>query len=285
MTNSFRIEATELQGWHAALAARMELRGVPAIAKEIEAHLAKKDADGSVVVTRHQLFTWAEALQGVAQRDTRGASAGVALSIPQIVADMRGILGGKPVEAAIARGAPSTEPAPLPAAPVPASSRPAYAPPPAVVYGAPSSASGGAGGSVVSGAQLGEAARDLIRSARTDLFVISPWDTGLETLVADIAALPPNVRVLIVSRRPAQDTPAYHQGLDQLGRRRAVTAFSPHIQTRMIVQDDARALVGAASVPGPASREVGVVISDRATVAALRAQFERTHSEAAGPQR
>lgn len=276
MSNSFRIDATELQAWHAALAARLDVRGVAAIAKEVEAHVARQDADGAVVVTRHQLFTWAEALEGAAARDPRAASAGAQLSLPQVVADMRGILTGKPAAPqARPEALPRYSPPPLPEA------RPAPAPP--VVYGPPSAAPAMRGAvRVVAGVEVAATVRELVRGAKTELFVSSPWDTGVETLVADLVALPPHVRVLLLSRRPAQDHAAFHATMDQMGRRRAVTAWSPHIQTRMVIQDSERALVGAASIPGPASREVGVLVTDPAAVAALRAQFERAHQEAAG---
>lgn len=280
MTNSFRIDASELHAWHAALATRLDVRGVAAIAKEVEAHLARKDADGAVVVTRHQLFTWAEALEGAAARDPRAASAGAQLSLPQVVADMRGILTGKP---AVPQARPEARPqaAPEYSPPPRPESRPAPAPP--VVYGAPSSTAPPRGGvRVVTGVEVAATVRELVRGAKGELYVSSPWDTGVETLVADVVALLPHIHVLLLSRRSAREDAAFHQAMDQLGRRRAVTAWSPHIQTRMIIQDSERALVGAASIPGPASREMGVLVTDPAAIAALRAHFERAHQEAAG---
>lgn len=279
MSNSFRIEASELASWHSALAARMELRGIPAIAKEIEAHLARKEGDGTVVVTRHQLFTWAEALQGAVSRDQRPASAGAALSLQQVVADMRAILSGKPAAATPPAASGAATYARAPVATLPAPALP-YTQPPAVTYGAPAPSIGGA--RIVSGTELAATVRELIRGARSEVCISSPWVTGMETLVADVAALPPAVRVLIVSRRPDRDDGAFHQAMDQLGRRRAVTAFSNHIQSRLIIADGERALVGAASIPGPVSREVAVLITDRGLVLALRAQFEKAHDEAAG---
>ncbi|HVM44307.1 MAG TPA: hypothetical protein VM582_00125, partial [Candidatus Thermoplasmatota archaeon] len=142
-------------------------------------------------------------------------------------------------------------------------------------------AAAGPGGRVLTGAPLGDAVRDLVRGATRELLVSSPWVTGVETLVADIVAAPPQARVLILSRRPEKDDGPFHQAMDQLGRRRAVTAWSPHIQTRLVISDE-RAIVGAASVPGAISREVGVLVTDAATVSALRAHFERAHQEAAG---
>ena len=277
MTNSFRIDATELLAWHAVLAKRMVLRGVPAIAKEIEAHIARKDADGSVVVTRHQLFTWSEALQGAAARDAGS-------TLPPVVAEMRSILSGKPV-AEVTRDAkvPSMLVGEGPSsgqhAKVSEPARSMYSPPP-VQYSR--SAATPAQGSVLSGPALADAARQLVRGATRELYVSSPWATGVETIVEDIIALPKEVKVLIVSRRPERDDAAFHQAMDKLGRRRAVTGWSPHIQTRMLIADDARAIVGAAGAPGANSREVGVMITDAATIRELRAAFERAHEEAAG---
>lgn len=281
MSSSFRIDASELQAWQAALAARLDVRGVAAIAKEMEAHLARQDADGAVVVTRHQMFTWAEALEGAAARDPRAASAGAQLSLPQVVADMRGILAGKPV-APGARPEASPPPAPRSSPPPAPEARPEVVPP--VVYGPPAAPAGLARGAVrvVTGAELAATVRELVRGAKGALYVCSPWDTGVETLAADLVALPPHVRVLLLSRRPARDDAAFHQAMDQLGRRRAVTAWSPYIQTRMVIQDRERALVGAASIPGAASRETAVLVTDPGAIAALRAHFERGHQEAAG---
>lgn len=280
MSNSFRIDATELSGWHATLAARMDVRGVPAIAKELEAHLARKEPDGTVVVSRHQLFTWAEALQGVASRDASNA-------LPPVVAEMRSILSGQPVVPAARdakvnvapRSAPAYGAPPAQIARPPEPARSTYAPPPVVYTRSGSAASGGA---VLTGAQLAEAVRETIRGATRELYVSSPWVTGIETIMGDLVALPPAIRVLILSRRPDRDDGAFHQAMDQLGRRRAITAWSPYVQTRMIVADETRAIVGAASAPGANSREVGVLVTDPATISALRAAFERAHEEAAG---
>lgn len=289
MSNSFRIDASEMQTWHAALAARMELRGVPAIAKEMEAHLAKKGDDGAVVVTRHQLFTWAEALSGAAARDPRGSAAGAQLSLSQVVADMRGILTGKPVApgpSSVGAAPPAHAAAPAAAA-APAPGPTSWSAPPPIVYqpAAPvtytSAAGGEVGGRVLSGNDLANAVRELLSSATSEICISSPWATGVETLVADVVATPAHVKVLIVSRRPDRDDPAFHQAMDKLGRRKAITAWSSHIQTRYVLSGT-RAIVGAASIPGPASREAGVLITDPATVAALRAHFDRCHVEAAG---
>jgi len=270
MTNSFRIEAVELLAWHSAVSKRMEIRGVPAIAKEIEAHLGRKEPDGTVVVSRHQLFTWSEALYGAASRDTTG-------TLPPVVAEMRAILGGKAVS-----GAAAATPAPAaPAAAPPPASRSPYTAPPPVQYVAPAAAVA-PGARVLAGAALADAVRQTIRGATRELYVSSPWATGLETLVADITALPPHVRVLLLSRRPERDDGPFHQAMDQLGRRRAVTAWSPFIQTRMVLADERSAIVGAASAPGANSREIGVVVTDAETLRQLRSHFERAHEEAAG---
>ena len=295
MTNSFRVDASELQAWHAALTARMELRGVPALAKEMEAHLMKKADDGTVVVTRHQLFTWAEALSGAAARDPRGSSAGAQLSLAQVVGDMRGILTGKPSAApgggvpgaglsgpgaGAATGTGTGTGTALSPGPATTSSGWGAPAPPAVVY-RPAGATIGAG-NVVSGNDLANAVRELIRGAQTEICVSSPWATGVETLVNDLVAAAPHVKVLIVSRRPDKDEPAFHQAMDKLGRRKAITAWSSHIQTRYVIADGKAALVGAASIPIAASREAAVALTDPATVSALRAHFDRCHVEAAG---
>ena len=276
MSNSFRIEESEMRAWHAALARRLDVRGVAALAKEVEAHLARKDADGTIVVTRHQLFTWAEALHGAAMRDPGAAAAPGGLTLAQVVAEMRAILSGKPVAALDAT--PVAAIAPLASLPARA---PATPPPPVSYVAAPAQAGRG-GVRVVAGAEVATIVRELVRSAKVDLYVSSPWATGIETLHAEIVALPKDVRVRILSRRPERDDGPFHDAMDQLGRRRAVTAWSAHIQTRLLIQDEERALVGAASLPGPASREIGVLVTDPAAVAALRSQFERAHEEAAG---
>lgn len=279
MSNSFRIDASELLAWHDALSKRMDLRGVPAIAKEIEAHIARKDADGTVVVTRHQLFTWAEALSGAAARDGGPA-------IPPVVAEMRAILSGKPVTETtrdIKVASPGLPiggfPRPGQYAHVTEPARPMVGPPP-VQYARQAPVP--VAGAVLSGAALADAVRATMRAATRELYLSSPWVTGIETLVTDIVDLPPAVRVLILSRRPERDDGAFHKAMDELGRRRAVTAWSPYVQTRMVIADDTRAIVGAASAPGANSREVGLLVTDAATIRELRAAFERAHIEAAG---
>lgn len=283
MSNSFRIDESELRTWHQVLAPRMDVRGVAAIAKELEAHLSKKEQDGTVVVSRHQLFTWAEALQGASMRDGSGA-------LPAVVADMRAILGGKPAGGAPATGfvpprAVDVAPSMFTGAPPP-TGQATYAPPPPVQYAStpvpPVMYGGGSSTRFVAGPELADVVRDMVRSARSDLFLSSPWDTGMETLVGDLAQAQQGVRILIVSRRPAQEGASYHQAMDQLGRRKAITAFSPMIQTRMVIQDETRALVGAASIPGSVSREGAVLLTDRAAVAAVREHFLRVHGEASG---
>lgn len=281
MTNTFRIDASEVRAWHEASAKRVDVRGVAALAKELEAHLARQGSDGTVVVSRHQLFTWAEALSGAASRGAPELSGSAG--------EMRAILGGKrssravdtPSNPTVASTTAWAVAGHLPPPRIEAAQeRPLAAPP--VVYGASPASSAHSGVRVVPAHDLAATVREMVRGARGELLVASPWSTGIETLVPDLVALPPAVRVLIVSRRPEREDAAFHQSLDQLGRRRAVTAFSNHIQTRLIVQDDERALVGAASIPGAASREAGVLLNDRDAVAAVRAHFERVHAEAAG---
>lgn len=277
--NQFRIDESQLRSWHVAAAARTDVRGIAAVAKELEAHLARKDADGTIVVSRHQLFTWAEALQGAAAR-------GGGPPLQAACDDMRSVLAGRASGAPPAAPGPASAPAAafaMPPAPAPLATAPlSRQMPPAVQYVTPGALPTPTlrGGALVATSELAATARELIRGATSELLVISPWATGLETLAADIAALPPTVQVRIVSRRPEREDAPYHQAMEQLGRRRTVTAFSGHIQTRMIVADGTRALVGAASIPPAMSREVGVLLTDAASAGAARAHFERVFSEA-----
>jgi hypothetical protein len=130
---------------------------------------------------------------------------------------------------------------------------------------------------------LGEETRRLIASARSEVCVISPWSFGLDTLVDAIAMTPAGVRVLLVSRRPDREDESYHRGLAQLGRRQAITAFSPYLQTRMVIVDGARAIVGAAGAPaqGGPSREAAVLV-EGATAARAREHFGRVFEESGG---
>jgi hypothetical protein len=282
MTSGFRIDESQFRAWHAAAADRQALRGVAAVAKEMEAALARV-ADGHVAVTRHQLFTWAETLDGAASRDARAASAGAQLSLPQVVADMRSVLGGRAAPASHAGQAQAQ--ARGQGAPLPYVTRaPAYAPPPAATYAAPMpevATSTGTFGSVrfVAGHEIPDAVRRVLRDAKDEVRVIAPWQTGMETLVADLVALPPNVKVRLLCRPPAQMDAAYHRALGDLGRRGAVTTLSPHLYTRMVVADRRALVVGAASAT--ASREGALVTSDAAAVAAAAAHFDRLVAEAA----
>lgn len=292
MTTSFRIAEDEFRGWHDAVAARRELRGLAAVAKEMEAHLAKA-ADAHVAVTRHQLFTWAEALQGAHTRDPRAASAGTALSLQQVVGDMRAVLAGRvepqpPASAASFAAATKA----MGAAPAPATPAPFLGgePVPSVVYQrAPEAAAAAAGAAgatgFVSGPEIASTVRSLIREARLELCIVAPWAAGLDTLVPDLLQTPPDVRILVVSRRPEKQDEAYHRALNQLGLRHVVTAFSPHLATRMVIQDRKRALVGAASIHAPSftqSREGALVTADPQAVARAKDHFDRLHAEASG---
>lgn len=270
MTDAFRIPEEELRTWRDAARERAGLRGVAAVAAEMDAALARAGADGHAVVTRHQLFTWSQALQGAHARDPRAASAGVTLSLQQVAQDVSAVLAG--------RAAPARAPASAPAR----AASPAYAPPPPVEYARPASSAGGAV-EVVAGAAITDAVRRLVRDARSELRAIAPWTAGLDSLAGELAQAAPQVRVLVISRRPEREDDHYHRAMGQLGHRRAVTAFSPLLYTRMLVQDEDRALVGAASAhPAsfPHSRETGVLVSDRAAVRALREHFDRLHEEA-----
>lgn len=287
MTSSFRIAEDEFRTWHEAVVAKRDLRGLAAVAKEMEAHLAKA-AEAHVAVTRHQLFTWAEALQGAATRDPRAASAGAALSLPQVVGDMRAVLAGRvdppPPEKASTFSAATmaTAAAPAPRTPAPYMS---FEPVPDVVYAPPGDSRAGGATGFVSGAEIASTVRAMIREARLEICIVSPWGAGLETLVPDLLQTPKDVRILIVSRRPEKQDEAYHRQLNQLGLRHTVTAFSPHLATRMVITDRSRALVGAASIHAPSftqSREGAIVTSDPAVVARAKEHFDRLHAEASG---
>lgn len=290
MTPTFRVEAAQMRRWHAEAAQRIGLRGVAAVAKELEAAAAKADAEGMVTVTRHQVFTWAEALQGAVTRDATAAGA-----LAQVVAEMRNVLAGRapaPAQAPAPAAAPTSEP-PAPATgPLGRGLGEALASsalPPPVIYtrsqapGAGPAPAHASAQALVSGAALGEEVRRLIASAQHEVCVIAPWGYGVDSLLDALVAAPAGARVLLVSRRPEREDEAFHRGMAQLSRRGAITAFSPLLQTRMVVVDGERALVGAASIPvqGGPSREAAVRVEGAAAKAA-REHFARVFTEAGG---
>lgn len=281
--SSFRIPAEELSAWVARLAAWRGTKGVDAVLREIEDAAAKPAPDGHVVVTRHQLFSWAEALQGQAVKlPLAGGDAARALS-----GEVRSYLTGQPAPGASAPPpTPAATYAPPPPAPVASglsweAPRPAAAPP--ITYLRP-------GGStdaprLVADRELAETVRSLVRNARQELLVVSPWRGGLDSLLADVLALPPGVAVRVLTRRPEPDDAAYHRALQDLARRKVDLATSPYLHTRMIVADAQTLLLGAASLPGPtttASREAALLTSDPKAVADARQMFANVQRELRG---
>ena len=279
----------ELRAWHLAAQSRTGIRGVSAIAKEMESHL-RRASGGNVEVQRHVLFSWAEALEGAASHDPRGATAGTQLSLPQVVADIRKSLGvASPAASADAAAAapPSTRrafgrappPSPAPAAPAPRESPMDGKPAPSVVY----AKGGAAGGSArfVPPGETAEAARGLLRAAQTEVLIVSPWQFGLDTLVDELLRLPASVAVRFVTRRPDRDDPAYHRQMEQLTRRGAEARFSQYLQTRMIVVDGQNLLLGAASIApaGAPTREAALLVTDRTAAQQAREHFARQFEE------
>lgn len=287
-TPTLTIPEDEFRAWHQAVEARIEMRGAPAIAKELEASL-KRASGGQVHVSRHQLFSWAESLEGIASRDPRRASAGAHLSLAQVVGDIRRVLSGGPSTGAAPPSPPAdaparhAAPAPLPVDEpdeAPAERMGAAGPPPVMYVKGGAAAPAGSIGFLAPGA-TGDAARRLLREARTEVLVISPWSFGLDTLAEDILALPESVAVRLVTRRPDKDDPAYHKHMERMTRRGAEVRFSPFLQTRMLIVDGQKLMLGAASVPpsGAPTREAALVVSDRVTAQQAREHFARQFEE------
>ena len=301
MSASLRIPQEMLKAWVDTLLSRADLRGAPAVGKEMEALLRKVGSDGHVVVSRHQLFTWAEALQGVARRAPSGAP------VQGVVDEMRAVLAGRdaPASSAGARPAPPASstpsyayapPPPAPAYPPAYPPAPAYAPAPAapVTYRRSPAAGGGAGAAgggirLVPETETVAVVGKLIREAKHELLVVSPWTLGLETLVNDLARTSPNVALRIVSRRADREDEAYHRALRDLQRRGAELVMSPFLHTRMVVADGEALLLGAAGLGKPGfnvAREAAILTSDPEAVREARAHFARIMEEARqGPPR
>ena len=299
MSSSLRIPTEMLRSWMDVLAPRTELRGAAAIAKEMEAHLAKADADGHVAVARHQLFTWGEAIAGIARRTPLGSP------VQGVADDIRAVLGGRQPGAAAGSPA-SVPPAPGLARPGGAGWGAAPPPPPPPSYGGPSSApppttyarstmmppgpTGGAGGiRLVPEHETHVVAGSLVREARRELLVVSPWVLGLETLAPELMRTPASVTLRIVSRRPDREDETYHRALRDLQARKADLVMSPFLHTRMIIGDGEALLLGAAGLPKPGvnvAREAAILTSDPSTVQAARDHFHRIFDEARnGPPR
>src|SRR5438477_5892384 len=90
--SSFRLPSDVVGHWRDALSAQRAVKGVDPVLKEVLDVLLHEGPDAHVVVTRHQLYSWALALDGVAQRGGGATVAGVA-------ADMRSYLGAAPTSA------------------------------------------------------------------------------------------------------------------------------------------------------------------------------------------
>ena len=293
---SLRIPQEMLKAWVDVLAPRADLRGAPAVAKEMEALLGKAGADGHVVIGRHQLFTWAETLQGVARRAPLGSP------VQGIVDEIRAVLAGKDPAAASGGVAPPRF-APSPPASSPASTYAFTPPPPAPAYAAPAAApvtyvrgaapastsTGSAGIRLVGETDVAGVVAGLLWEAKHELLVVSPWTLGLETLVEDLVRTPQSVAIRIVSRRADREDEAYHRALRDLQRRGAELVMSPFLHTRMVVADGEALLLGAAGVGKPGfnvAREAAILTSEPKAVADARAHFARIMEEARrGPPR
>lgn len=271
--SELRVPRASLETWRAATEARQSLRGVSAIAAEMASHL-RRTSTGDVSIARHTLFQWAEALEGAAHRDARAASAGPQLSLPQVVADIRGALGG----GAPAGAAAPALPVPPPVAVAPPTPAPRSEPAP-VTYAR--GGAGASGGGFVAAPEVGDAIRRALREAQNEVLVISPWQFGLDSLADDLARLSSSVAVRLLTRRPDKDEPSYHSKMESLTRKGAEVRFSPFLQTRMVIVDGRVALVGAASVPasGAPTREAAARIEGEGAKVA-REHFARVFDEA-----
>jgi hypothetical protein len=280
---TFRIDEGEFRAWHAAVQARMSVRGGAALAAEMDSHLQRKLEAGHVLVARHQLFAWSEALQGMAQRDPQGASVGNLLSLRQVADDMRAVLGGG-VSAPAAR---SEAPRRFEPAAAPASAPFTFSAPGAPVGSLGNAALAALPQRFVSPAELGDAVRQLIRAAKGEVLVVSPWAYGLETLVDELTRVPSGVRVRVLSRRPEREDDVHRTAMERLKKKQVEGAFSTMLQTRMVIVDGARVCLGAASIPlsGAPTREAALMTSDADVVRQARAHFDRVYAEAQAPAR
>src|SRR5438067_4203994 len=88
--SSFRLPSDVVGHWRDVLSAQRSTRGVDEVLKEVLDVLLREDAEGHVVVTRHQLYSWALALDGIAQRSPGGGE------IARVAGDVRSYLGPGP---------------------------------------------------------------------------------------------------------------------------------------------------------------------------------------------
>lgn len=269
--SGFRLPADVLKAWKDQLGAN---RGAADDAlQDILRALQGEGPDGHVVVTRHQLFSWAQAVEGASLKGR-----------PQLKAvadDMRSYL-----RAGESAPAPAAAPAPAfvaPIAPPPAATYAPRAEPPPVVYQRVATPTAGlAMGSsrLVTERELAGFVLEMLREARTEVVVVSPWGLGLDTLANALLNLPPGVAVRALTRRPPTEDEPYHRTMQQFRRRGFDIVFSPNLQTRLVVTDGQRLLLGAASVPGPQSREAAIATTDAALVQAARENALRLMDEA-----
>lgn len=270
--SSFRLPSDVLVSWKNDLS---QHRGAAdETLQEMLRALQTEGPDGHVVLTRHQVFSWAQAVEGAARKGKP--------QLQRVADDMRGYLRGDAAATSPALGAappvvapPSPAPATSTSLPVASSApqpRPGDAPP--VLYQRAGAATGApmpAGASrLVTERELGGFVQEMLREAKGEVILVSPWGLGLDTLANDLLQLPPNVVVKALTRRPPQEDEAYHRLMTQLRKRGFDIVFSNSIQTRLVVTDGARLLLGAASIPGPQSREAAVATTDAALVQAAR---------------
>jgi PLD-like domain len=279
--NSFTLPAETVAGWASRVAAWRGQRSVDEAARDMDSAAKKAGADGKVTLTRHQIWTWAETMQGAAAKLPL-AGADVARTL---ATELRAILAGGAVPAAPA-AAPVPAPAPAPAWATPPAAT-GYAPSPPVTYLKPPTPALGAGTvRLVAERDLGPAVQALLRGATQEILVLSPWRGGMDTLLPDLTAVPHAVALRLITRAPQPDDPAYHRALADLQRRGVDVAVSPYVHTRMIIVDGQTLLLGAASVPGPAtaySREAALITTDPKAVNDARVHFANVQREVRGP--
>lgn len=276
MSQSLRLPADMIHGWLDLLGPHRGVRGIAPTALEMEALLNRKGADDHVVVPRSQLESWAKALEGA----VRLVPFSAASQVQDVLNDVRATMGAPPV-----------------AAPAgydyqPAAVRPAT-PTPSVTY-ASSPAAASSGYAPVQPPPLAPGTRFvpenetpgttemLFKEAKQEILLVSPWITGVDSLMPYLDKLK-DVRVRIVTRKPEPEDSLFRESMTKLNQRGADVAFSPHLQTRMLVVDRARLYLGAASYVSPAfrrSREVAILTTERAVVDEAVRHFEKVHAEA-----
>lgn len=275
--SSFRLPSDVVASWKASLSDHRSVKGVDEILKEVLSVLKNEDAEGHVVVTRHQLFNWSESLRGAA---TRAANS----PIQAVSDDMKSYLGeAKPARAP----APAVETVAAVAIAPSFAPRSTYEAPAPVMYTRPAVSAT----PVASGSSRLLAERDfpsevtrLLREARSEILICSPWTTGIDSLSKELLNIPPGVTVRVLSRRPMQEDPEYFRVLQEMRKKAFDVVLSPSIHTRMVVQDLSKMVFGAASNPGAGvpSKEMALLTTDAATVGAARAEFLRMMEEARG---